>query len=84
MDFFTGLVYEGGRKLALHRPREVFPVLAKAGAIVPLDGRETGNDTGNPPVLELNVFAGADGSFSLWEDDGVGDAGTPPAGPRRS
>ena len=77
VDFFTGLVYEGGRKLALHRPREVFPVLAKAGAIVPLDGRETGNDTGNPPVLELNVFAGADGSFSLWEDDGVGDGRDP-------
>lgn len=77
IDMFTGLVYTGGRMLTLHRPLDTIPVLARAGAILPMDGRLTGNDAGNPEVLELTVFSGADGSFSLWEDDGGGSGYDP-------
>ena len=48
-------------------------MLAKAGALLPLDGRTSGNECDNPDTMELRVFAGADGAFSLWEDDGEGD-----------
>lgn len=68
VDFFTGLRYEGGRLVRLHRPVASIPVLARAGAIVPLTA---GNWLGveNPDALELRVFAGADGAFTLYEDD---------------
>lgn len=80
VDVFTGLVYDGGRELLLHRDLSTIPVLAPAGAIVPLDGAEVpGNDPVNPSSLEVLVVVGADGSFTLVEDDGSasGTASTP-------
>jgi hypothetical protein len=74
-DFFTGLRYDGGRFVQLHRPLDGYPVLARAGAIVPLTWPgEYG--IGNPDALEVHVFAGADGDFTLYEDD---DAAQPRA-----
>jgi hypothetical protein len=70
VDFFTGLVYRGGRTAYLHRDLDSIPVLARAGAIVPLVPESAvTNETANPAALELRIFAGADGSFTLWEDD---------------
>lgn len=75
VDVFTGVVYDGGRELLLHRDLTSIPVLAAAGAIVPLDGATVpGNDPVNPASLEVLVVVGADGSFTLVEDDGT-DAG---------
>ncbi|MGV8910590.1 MAG: TIM-barrel domain-containing protein [Propionicimonas sp.] len=65
-DFFTGVRYTGGRTVQLHRPLAGYPVLARAGAIVPLADQL---GTGNPGAFELHVFAGADGDFTLYEDD---------------
>lgn len=70
IDFFTGMLYNGGRSLDFYRPLELMPVLGKAGGIVPLSS-ESGNAADNPARLELRVFAGADGEFHLFEDDGV-------------
>jgi len=71
IDLFNGRIYSGGRVLELWRGLDTLPVLAKAGGIVPLAGAEPfTNSVGNPQALELNVFAGADGSFRLWEDSG--------------
>ncbi|MDD3334272.1 MAG: glycoside hydrolase family 31 protein [Eubacteriales bacterium] len=70
MDFFTGLWYEGNRRLFLHRPLEAVPVLAKVGAIVPMNGDKPENGVALPKQLELLIFGGADGAFSLYEDDG--------------
>lgn len=73
VDFFSGRVYRGGRKLEVYRNLAMMPVFAKAGAIVPMAVPE-GNSVGNPAVLELAVFGGADGSFTLVEDnDRCGD-----------
>jgi hypothetical protein len=68
IDFFTGVRYTGGRTVHLHRPLAAYPVLAKAGAIVPMT---LAGDfaTGNPAALEVHVFTGADGAFDLYEDD---------------
>jgi hypothetical protein len=71
IDFFNGRIYSGGRFLELWRGLDNFPVLAKAGGIVPLaDGESFTNSVENPLALELYVFAGANGSFRLWEDSG--------------
>ena len=70
-DIFTGLRYRGGREVRLYRALEQIPVLAKAGAILPLAGDEDENvGTGNPEKMEIRVFPGADGQFDLYEDDG--------------
>jgi alpha-glucosidase (family GH31 glycosyl hydrolase) len=70
-DFFTGASYSGGRMLDLWRSLDHFPVLIKAGGIVPLaNWREFTNSVDNPQALEVVVCAGASGSFTLWEDDG--------------
>ncbi|MBO3086407.1 glycoside hydrolase family 31 protein [Cellulomonas fengjieae] len=75
VDVFTGLVYDGGRELLLHRDLSSIPVLAPAGAIVPLDAAAIpGNDPVNPAALEVWVVVGADGSFTLVEDDDTDDA----------
>lgn len=72
-DFFTGMHYRGNRKLRVFRPLETIPVFAKAGAIVPLTGEEEAsrNGTALPHALEIRAFGGADGTFSMYEDDGL-------------
>ncbi len=67
-DFFTGVTYAGGRTVHLHRPLAQYPVLARQGAIVPLT---TPDELGleNPSGFEVHVFTGADGDFTLYEDD---------------
>ena len=65
-DVFTGLVYDGGTTLLLHRDLDSIPVLAPAGAILPL-GPPLG--IANPDALELRVYAGADGEFTLTEEN---------------
>lgn len=67
-DIFTGEVYCGG-KTVINRDIASIPVLAPAGAIIPIDGRKTGNDCGNPESLEIMIYKG-NGSFKLYEDDG--------------
>ncbi|MBL4936444.1 DUF5110 domain-containing protein [Clostridium sp. YIM B02515] len=70
-DFFTGRVYEGERNINLYRGIEQIPVLAKSGGIVPLAGdSEISNFTNNPNELEVHIFAGTDGSFVMYEDEG--------------
>ena len=71
-DIFNGMVYNGGRKLTLYRGIEDIPVLAKAGAIVPMaDLTEYSNSVENPEALRIKVFPGADGNFRMYEDDGT-------------
>jgi hypothetical protein len=71
-DIFTGKTYDGGRSLKLYRNMEQMPVLARAGAILPLATHEKGdNSTDNPAHLEALVFPGGDGEYTLFEDDGM-------------
>lgn len=71
-DFFNGTVYEGGRTMELYRPLHQIPVLARAGAIVPMTDQISAKEAErNPERLEIRVYAGADGAFTLYEDDNV-------------
>ncbi|MDR2749064.1 MAG: alpha-xylosidase, partial [Clostridiales bacterium] len=69
-DIFTGETYDGGRFLNLHRGIETIPVLAKAGAIIPMS-QEFENGAQNPARISLWVFSGSQGEFSLYEDNGA-------------
>ncbi len=68
-DFFNKYKYSGNRTLKMYRKYDEMPVLAKAGAIIPtcvIDG----NSVENPEEIVLNIFPGANNSFTLYEDDG--------------
>lgn len=70
-DFFTGMIYQGGRMVDLWRSVDDMPVFMKEGAIVPMkDMAFYDNRTENPVHMEVRVFPAADGSFVMWEDDG--------------
>lgn len=69
-DFFTGRKYQGGRMMTMYRDINSMPVLAKAGAIIPMTS-EIQNVEANPHSLCIHVFAGSDGAFTLYEDDGI-------------
>ena len=60
IDFFTGVMYEGGRTIRMYRGIESMPVLAKAGAIVPMQG-----DAGAQDVAVETVFYSAPKKLSV-------------------
>ena len=71
-DFFTDTVYQGGRNQNMYRSIDQIPVLAKAGAILPMTDEIRAIDTEkNPEELTVRVYPGADNSFTLYEDDNI-------------
>jgi hypothetical protein len=74
--FDDALVYEGDQIITFYRSLDEYPVLAKEGAILPLDGK-TGSDLPNgcptPDSLEILLVVGQDGRYDLYEDDGTGE-----------
>ncbi len=69
-DFFTGEHDAGDRWLVFYGGLDEIPVLAKAGAIVPLGPQAGWGGLGNPDELTICIFPGADNAFELYEDDG--------------
>ena len=68
-DIFTGRIYNGNRKLKMFRDLSSIPVLAKEGAIIPLDMNDRTNICTNPEDMEILIYRG-NGKFRLYEDDG--------------
>lgn len=67
--FFSGEHYTGGWHAVYGRLADI-PVFARAGAIVPLGPKVPWGGIENPVELDVHLFAGADGHFTLYEDDG--------------
>ena len=70
-DLFTGTIYNGGECRKLYRRLDSIPVLLRAGGIVPLSSEVNENGTPNPSALKLCIGAGADGAYTMYEDDGI-------------
>ena len=72
VDFWTGRAEAGGRSIDAAAPLDRIPLYVRAGSIVPM-GPEVQYATENPngPV-ELRVYPGADGEFTLYEDENDG------------
>ena len=71
-DFFTGRIYTGEQRRKLYRDKSSIPVLLKAGGILPLDKQKiVKNGADNPDGFDIYIGAGADGSFEIYEDDGI-------------
>jgi len=70
-DFYTGIFYQGGQKLNADASVDRLPLYIKAGAIIPVGVviLYTAQETGEP--LEIKVYQGNNGNFTLYEDDGT-------------
>ncbi len=68
-DFWTGQATEGGKAVDVAAPIERIPLFVRAGSIVPLgpDVEYAAEKAADP--IELQVFKGADGNFTLYEDE---------------
>ncbi len=68
-DFWTGSSIQGGKAIDVAAPLDRLPLYVRAGSIVPL-GPDLEYATEKPAdPMELRVYRGANGSFSLYEDE---------------
>jgi alpha-D-xyloside xylohydrolase len=68
-DFWTGKSYTGGQRSRFEAPIDKIPLLVKAGSIIPM-GPFVEYSTEKPTdPLELRIYKGANGSFTLYEDE---------------
>jgi len=70
-DFWNGQWLAGAQALDAPAPYDAIPIYARAGSIIPTgpEIQYTGEKPANP--VTLYVYAGTDGSFTLYEDDGL-------------
>ncbi len=69
IDFWTGEKIQGGQLVSKDVPVDVIPLYVKAGSIIPLGPRVQYATEKNWDNLEIRIYAGADGSFTLYEDE---------------
>jgi alpha-D-xyloside xylohydrolase len=69
-DFWKGSAVEGGRSVNAAAPLERLPLFVRAGSIIPLGPEiEWAMEKPADPI-ELRVYRGASGDFTLYEDEG--------------
>jgi alpha-D-xyloside xylohydrolase len=70
-DFWTGAARAGGTTVEASAPYDAIPVFVRAGSIVPTGPELQYADEKVSDPTTLYVYAGADGRFTLYEDDGA-------------
>jgi len=68
-DFWTGATLAGGQTVQTATPIDVIPLYVKAGSILPIGPRVQYATERSWDSLEIRVYAGADGEFTLYEDE---------------
>jgi alpha-D-xyloside xylohydrolase len=68
-DFWTGAAVQGGRTLDAPSPIDRMPLYVRAGSILPLgpDVEYAAQKSADP--VELRIYRGANGAFTLYEDE---------------
>jgi alpha-D-xyloside xylohydrolase len=69
IDFWTGKHVNGGQRITADAPLERIPIYARGGSIVPY-GPVVQSAAGKEDPIDLRVYAGASGDFTLYEDEG--------------
>lgn len=69
IDFWTGERYPGGQTLKREAPVDIIPLYVRAGTILPVGPRVQYATEKRWDDLELRIYDGADGSFTLYEDE---------------
>ena len=69
-DFWTGKREMGGQRINTASPVQTLPLFVRAGSILPL-GQVMRHVAEKPAeTVELRVYRGADGAFTLYDDEG--------------
>ena len=69
-DFWTGKQYKGGQNVTLTTRFDQVPMFVRAGSILPLGPEMQYVGEKSWDNLEIRLYPGADGEFSLYEDEG--------------
>ena len=69
-DFWTNKTYKGGQNVTLQTSLNRVPMFVRAGSILPLGPVMQYVGEKSWDNLELRLYPGADGSFTLYEDEG--------------
>lgn len=70
-DFWTGQLIKGDQMLDAPAPYDSLPIHVRAGSIIPIGSelQYIGEKPSDP--ITLYIYTGADGAFTLYEDDGL-------------
>ena len=70
-DFYSNKYIQGGQALTVDAPYERIPVFVRAGSILPLGPQMQWSDEKPADLIHILVYEGADGQFTLYEDEGT-------------
>jgi len=70
-DFYSGKYIQGGQALTVDAPYERIPVFVREGSILPLGPAMQWSDEKVADPIQVLVYEGADGQFTLYEDEGT-------------
>jgi alpha-D-xyloside xylohydrolase len=68
-DFWTGEKQSGGQKVTKETPLDIIPLYIKAGSILPFGPKVQFATEKKWDNLEIRIYPGADGEFTLYEDE---------------
>jgi len=71
-DFWTGENHEGGKTINKETPLDVIPLYVKAGSILPIGPQVHYATEKKWDNLEIRIYEGANGEFTLYEDENDG------------
>ena len=69
-DFYTGKTYQGGQTIEADASLDKIPLFVKAGSIIPMGKLMQYVGEKQQDTIEVRICAGADGKFTLYEDEG--------------
>ena len=69
-EWHTGTLLKGGQELIRQFSIEEYPIYVKAGAVIPMYGKEVNSLDDNPKKQIIGIFPGVAGEFSIYEDEG--------------
>ncbi len=71
-NFWNGTSTEGPRTIDVAAPIEALPLFVRAGSIVPMGPEKEWSTEKPEDPMELRVYRGANGEFTLYEDENDG------------
>jgi alpha-D-xyloside xylohydrolase len=69
VDFWTGKTLSGGQIITAEAPLDRIPMYARSGSILAF-GPPAESASAKPDPVELRIYSGTDGDFTLYEDEG--------------
>ena len=69
IDFWTGQTLAGGQTIAADAPIDKIPLMVKSGSIIPMGPLVQYAAEKPADPIELRIYPGADGNFTLYEDE---------------